>query len=320
MWSVDFGNSKASIVSYDYIYPLAKSACSPDGHVAKVKNALAANPLPSPVCRVVSAGYMDYLPLWTFYWHFHDDAAEFAIVENGEGIFHVGLHEVPIQRGSVCLIPPHVLHYFSSTEENPLKYYVIELDISDSSSALYPWLTSDAARVIQMERYADHLLFFVHTLNAHLSKNQLHIDPEYQASVFSLVSWVRYHPKDVEERYLSPDGFVLEKPLKYISAHFAETITLNDLCNMINVSSATLNRLFSRYCNLSPINYVIYYRITQALRVLQYTELSVFDVANAVGYQNQTHFSRHFFRFMGCTPAHFRKRLRAMLSEFSDIP
>lgn len=324
MWSIDFSgleNGNVQIIPLNLMPPnfILPDSLTGTDTLPKLQKALSANPLPSPIVKLTSIGYMDHLPLWTFYWHFHVDAAELTIVEQGEGSLHIGNHVIPLHRGSVCLVPCHILHYFSSEKENPMKYYVLELDCTDPNCTLYPWLTASTGRIIRMEQYADYLFFTLDAMNAHLKKQKFCLDAEYQAAIFALASWIKNHPNDVVDEELSPEGFALSNTLRHISAHYYESITLSDLCQIQNTSPANLNRLFQRYCQMSPINYVIYYRITQALRLLQYTELAVFDVANAVGYQNQTHFSRHFSRFMGCTPASFRKQLRNIFTEFSQI-
>lgn len=275
------------------------------------------NPLPSPLPRINSFGYMDYLPAWTFYWHVHDMGTELMLATKGSGYLHIGTRKIPIRAGSICMIPRMMLHYYSSDDLEPLEYYVVAIDVVEQPIPLTKWLTMNVARVFHAEPYVEHFLFILDMISAQVSKRRI-ADADLQAAIYTLLSWLRNASPWIKEEVFEPDVLPLHESLLYIAQHYPEKITLESLCQLQSTSSASLNRLFNQCCGMSPVNYLLYFRITQSLRFLQYTNLPISEVADLVGFHNQTHFSRMFSKYIGCTPASFRSDLRQKFSDFLD--
>ena len=278
----------------------------------------ASNPLPSPLPRINSFGYMDYLPAWTFYWHFHDMGTELTFAVKGSGYLHVGTHTIPIRAGCICMIPRMMLHYYSSDAADPLEYYIVAVDVVEQSVPMTKWLTADVARVFHAEPYADHVLFILDMISDQVSKKHRIAGADLQTAIYTLLFWLRNSASRIREDVIEADAFPLQEALLYIAQHYPEKITLEDLCKLQSASPASLNRLFNQYCGMSPVKYLLYFRITQSLRFLQYTNLPISEVADLVGFHNQTHFSRLFAKYIGCTPAVFRSDLRQKFSDFLD--
>ena len=56
-----------------------------------------------------------------------------------------------------------------------------------------------------------------------------------------------------------------------------------------------------------PQEFLLNYRMSKAAELLKLTSLSVGDIANAVGYANQLHFSRAFKNIYGESPRSWRQ-------------
>ena len=279
----------------------------------------ASNPLPPPLPKVHSFGYMDYLPDWVFYWHAHDEDTELALITRGTGCLHIGNHQIPLSRGTICMVPVNMLHYFSSDPGERLEYYVLELDTVEDSYPMTPWLTQQVCRVFRAEQNIEHFLFILDMLSNQAAAREYVAGSDLQAATYTLLYWLHNLAGGIREEQYDSSGFALEPALRHIALHFAEPIDTAQLCRIASVSSATLNRQFQQFCGMSPINYLIYYRIAQSLRYLQYTNMPISEAAWRVGYQNHTHYTRLFARYIGCTPAQFRLQLRKKFKEFLDL-
>jgi AraC family transcriptional regulator len=66
-------------------------------------------------------------------------------------------------------------------------------------------------------------------------------------------------------------------------------------------------RLFKKLIGLTLHQYVIQCRIERALQLLQ-DDLSIAEVACIVGNAFQSHFTHHFKRLLGVTPASVREK------------
>jgi AraC family transcriptional regulator len=96
----------------------------------------------------------------------------------------------------------------------------------------------------------------------------------------------------------------------YIQTHLVEDLTVDRLAQLIQLSPGHFATLFKRTFNFTPHQYVIQQRIAVAGRLLQQSELPIAVIANQVGLQTQSHFTRLFRQQMGVTPKQYRDRTR----------
>ncbi len=95
--------------------------------------------------------------------------------------------------------------------------------------------------------------------------------------------------------------------LSYLHRHYAEHITLDDLAAIGNMSRRTLTREFTRALGISPINYLIHERVSQAQDLLQDSRISITEAAYQVGFQDSNYFSRMFRAVVGQSPRDTRR-------------
>lgn len=94
----------------------------------------------------------------------------------------------------------------------------------------------------------------------------------------------------------------------YISGNYPLPISVEDIAEAAGVSRATLFRIFKAEVGVSPVDYLISYRINKAKRLLNETDLSVTAVARSVGYEDNLYFSRAFKGKTGVSPSEYKKR------------
>lgn len=93
----------------------------------------------------------------------------------------------------------------------------------------------------------------------------------------------------------------------YISRHLGQSVTLAELARQVNLSPTHFARVFKRQLGISPINYVIQKRMTQASSLLAETTMPLKQIAQAVGYADPFYFSRLFKKTVGVSPTVYRK-------------
>jgi YesN/AraC family two-component response regulator len=95
----------------------------------------------------------------------------------------------------------------------------------------------------------------------------------------------------------------------YIESNFNQELTLSELASYVYVSPYHLAHVFKEEVGMAPIQYLIQCRIDHAIKLLQNTELSVKDVALAVGYPNANYFNLLFKKVAGESPGKYRKKI-----------
>lgn len=99
----------------------------------------------------------------------------------------------------------------------------------------------------------------------------------------------------------------LTRVLQHIEHHLGQAITLDDLAALANASRFHFTRLFKRSTGVSPMAYVEQCRIQRARDLIGEGKLTLAEIAVAVGFADQSHFTRRFHLHCGLTPAVFAR-------------
>lgn len=98
----------------------------------------------------------------------------------------------------------------------------------------------------------------------------------------------------------------VNKAVRYIQTHYRENLSLDSVAREIDLSAPYLSSLFSKVLGTTFINYVQSVRIQKAKELLCTTTMKVYEVAYAIGYDDEKYFSQVFRKTEGVTPSQFR--------------
>lgn len=91
----------------------------------------------------------------------------------------------------------------------------------------------------------------------------------------------------------------------YIESHLSETITLADLAKVSHYSPWYSYRLFVRWVNLTPADYIRRLRLSKSALQLRDEPGRIADVAFALGFGSVDGYQRAFYREFGCNPKEY---------------
>ena len=92
-----------------------------------------------------------------------------------------------------------------------------------------------------------------------------------------------------------------------MQANMDEVLSLHDIAALSNISLRQMERLFNRYCDMSPAQYYLRLRLRRAKELLSQTSLSIMQVTVACGFTTSSHFSKAYRSFYGHSPREQRK-------------
>jgi AraC-like DNA-binding protein len=95
--------------------------------------------------------------------------------------------------------------------------------------------------------------------------------------------------------------------LAYVDGHCRESITLDDVADVVHVSSSRVRHVFKDVTGVSFKEYVTQVRVAEAKRLLLGTDLSVAEIARAVSYTNIHQFYKVFYRSCAMSPGEYRR-------------
>ena len=104
----------------------------------------------------------------------------------------------------------------------------------------------------------------------------------------------------------------LQKAVNYISKHYNEKITLDELAAYCNISKQQLTRQFKTNLQMTPMKYVTEFKLFRAKDLIfNQPELSIKEVSDMLGFDNQNYFSKVFARVFGQSPTEYKSSAKA---------
>ena len=103
---------------------------------------------------------------------------------------------------------------------------------------------------------------------------------------------------------LSPGA--MRRVREYVQVHLGENIDLLMLAGVAGLSLHHFARQFKQSAGMTPHVYLTQKRVERAQEMMVQTDLSLAEIAFAVGFFDQGHLARHFRHMLGTTPREFR--------------
>lgn len=92
----------------------------------------------------------------------------------------------------------------------------------------------------------------------------------------------------------------------YIQDHYTDKLSLEEIADAGNVGKTLCAKIFRKFADKTPGDYLIHYRIGKGIELLKGSEMSVTDISYATGFNSASHFTKTFKEIMGCTPNKWR--------------
>ena len=222
--------------------------------------------------------------------------------ENTYSFGAIGEWEIYLNTGAVNKILDEIDHYFSEKKR-------------------HHGLTSYELKAMQVN-----LIQMVNTvlMKNNIEAHELFVNTEYETyRKMSLKNYDNYMEfcKYLLQKaysyidYVRENTSIVEVVKKYIEEHYNEEISRNELAGIVYLNADYLARLFKKEEGISITDYVIRMRIKKASELLQYSEISINEIAMKVGYDNFSYFSRLCKKMLGCSPKDYRKKAKEKLNE-----
>ena len=265
--------------------------------------------------------YYDNLELFDFHcieWHWHTEF-EFVYVETGTVYFGISDKQFALSEGQGVFINSKILHrYFSQGNAIVPNFVLMPYFIAAQDSLIYqkyvlPIMASpmDYQIFSQDIPWQAQALSLMREITAAQEKAS---DVELVNSYLIQKIWhILYQNTDVEhmgkkENYSASSQARLQLMMQYIHQDFAYNISLSDIADQAKVSKSTALNLFQRYLGMSPVTYLINYRLQEAAKLLASTEKKVTVISKDTGFDSVDYFCKAFKKYYKLTPTEYRKK------------
>ncbi len=223
---------------------------------------------------------------------------------SGNGILEAYGKEFELKAGDIFILPPHTPHAYYPQKNCLWEFYWLHL-IDNHATIFINKIVEDNETVFEYKDTDD--------LSAKIEKLISFRDRTFedcsveQSQIISdiLHGLLLYKTKNTYENKRAKD--LLEKARYYIEMHYCEDINTKNICNELFISQTHLIRLFKKYLDTTPYQYIESYRIAKATSMLAHSTLSISDIAESVGYKSSSNFISQFKKHKKITPQQYRK-------------
>lgn len=265
--------------------------------------------------------YYDNLELFDFHcieWHWHTEF-ELVYVETGTVYFGISDKQFALSEGQGVFINSKILHrYFSQGKAIVPNFVLMPVFIAAQDSLIYqkyvlPIMSSPMDyRIFSSDiPWQAQVLSLMREITAAQEKT---CDVELVSSYLIQKIWhILYQNTDVEhmgkkENYSASSQARLQLMMQYIHQDFAYNISLSDIADQAKVSKSTALNLFHRYLGISPVTYLVNYRLQEAAKLLASTEKKVTVISKDTGFDSVDYFCKAFKKYYKLTPTEYRKK------------
>lgn len=265
--------------------------------------------------------YYDNLELFDFHcieWHWHTEF-EFVYVETGTVYFGISDKQFALSEGQGVFINSKILHrYFSQGNAIVPNFVLMPYFIAAQDSLIYQkYVLPIMASPMDYQIFSQDIPWQAEVLSLMremMVAQEKASDVELVNSYLIQKIWhILYQNTDVEymgkkENYSASSQARLQLMMQYIHQKFAYNISLSDIADQAKVSKSTALNLFHRYLGISPVTYLINYRLQEAAKLLTATERKVTVISKDTGFDSVDYFCKAFKKYYKLTPTEYRKK------------
>ncbi len=253
-------------------------------------------------------------------WHWHHEL-EFLYVAEGVAFCLVGTDQIALQKGFGIFINSGILHRFEATGSTyvpnivfsptllaPEKSIVYEKYIAPVIHSLVPYQVFDPCITWQNE---------VMQLLGHIFELQETGENRELCTVRLLLQMWNLLVTHLDLNACGPNlhrfnhrQATLQIMMQYIHDHYREELTLAMIAAAASVSKSGALHIFQSGIGISPIAYLIRYRLAQAAEQLYTTQKSVLSIAEETGFASSGYFCRKFRQHYHMSPKEYARERR----------
>ncbi len=238
---------------------------------------------------------------------------ELYFLLSGKRRYFVGHKIFDVSPGDLVVIPQAVLHRTTSVNKQGYERYVVyfqeryvqDLIQSVGKENFTAFLESGCSsfseeNVPVLKQKLEQL--------ANEAKKQDALTPTMEKNLLEQIVLyaLRHGTKKALEQKEGADK--IQIAARYISEHYDEEITLADAAAMAFMEETYFSKKFKQLTGFGFKEYLITTRVKAAENLLQTTDMSVGEIAEACGFSSSNYFGSVFKRLLGVSPANYHKR------------
>lgn len=222
-------------------------------------------------------------------------------VTSGKGEFVTEGKRYALGPGDGFLVKPDQIIFYEADRKDPWEYRWVGFNGSDAVRLVSQTglLTGDPVFSFHGNSMPD-LLLEICTVSGDSPSSDARMQANLLLFLASLMDQNGASPSHPSGGYE-----YVQKALRFIEYNYSREITIQEVALSAGISRSHLYRLFMEHVSMPPNEYLLRYRISRAVSLLETNKFSVGEVAYSTGFSDQLYFSRVFKKYLGVPPSRY---------------
>ncbi|MDF2724022.1 MAG: hypothetical protein K0Q59_3697 [Paenibacillus sp.] len=218
------------------------------------------------------------------------------LVVRGKVVYELNDKRFTLEKGDYLYYPPGVMRTAYNVPEGPHQKYFVTFALSHPNETPMP----DHFCLIRTKHY-DYVKQRFIALNQHWFAQMPHYRMICQGIVLELMGYIARESE--LEQFASAKMRLMEKIREYIIEHYREPIRIQDLAELIDRAPNYITQTFKQITGLTPITYMHHLRVQTASTLILNSKMTLGEISDYLGYNDQSHFYRMFKKITGYPPS-----------------
>jgi AraC-like DNA-binding protein/mannose-6-phosphate isomerase-like protein (cupin superfamily) len=261
-----------------------------------------------PLVRQLYITDIGFFPHAQYHYREREDGAQENILiycVHGEGFVVINGQRHRVPENSALLIPQGQPHIYGSSEEKPWDIYWFHF--KGESAGIYAGSKEQFSLLEVPLSGMPQLTGLFHSVYDTLAGGYTENNMIYVSQCFgyfmAILFYLPFHQQGSKDRQI----LYIESTTDYMKDNLGKILTLQDMAEHSKLSKSQLAHVFKEKTGYSPIDFFIHLKIQKACSCLDFSDMSVAEVAQMLGYEDPYYFSRAFKKVMGMAPSDYRK-------------
>lgn len=224
---------------------------------------------------------------------------ELILVTGGSCTITVWKESIQLQPGEYMALLSSAVHTFTVGREAPCSFW--QLHFAPELCRFEP------ACACLWNAASDQLLELITDLSDECSQKGMYCDL-YRNLLLGRLGFLleREYSSNANISRFSPNPHV-QRALAYLSAHYQQKLTLDEVASACEISRRYLSRLFYEDTHTTVADYANLLRVNKAVDLLRDTDLPVSTISSQLGFSSVQYFSKLFKELTGFSPRAIRE-------------
>ncbi|MBE6702474.1 MAG: AraC family transcriptional regulator [Ruminococcaceae bacterium] len=212
-----------------------------------------------------------------------------------------------INGGDVFIAFPNQIHRYESYDKERYRLFIINPDILPEIASIFTDSHPTSSKIAGAAKDPE-ILALAERLAALDSESGPYLEVRRHGYLMALLG--RLLSQMVLTKTVPDDSHALKTIVNYCAKNYTSDLSLSLLENELHISRYYISHLFSDKLQIGFNDYVNSLRVSFACNYLRYSDRSVTEISDLVGFGTLRTFNRAFLKQMGRTPSEYRRMKR----------